>query len=95
MFTQSGIDPQAVLNMVQEIGNLKRVMIRNLEEVNGPVMGEIERSYSGHAADALKANIRTQVPILEDFLERLVSNLVTNIGDDLEDTQRTDDNLAG
>ena len=95
MYTQSGIDPQAVLNMVQDITACKKTMIQNLNEVNGPVMGEIERSYSGHAADALKTNIRTQVPVLEDFLERLVSNLVTNIGDDLEDTQRTDDVLAG
>jgi hypothetical protein len=95
MYTQSGIDPQAVLNMVQDITACKKTMIQNLNEVTGPVMGEIERSYSGHAADALKNNIRTQVPVLEDFLERLVSNLVTNIGDDLEDTQRTDDVLAG
>ncbi|MBQ3307919.1 MAG: hypothetical protein IJG68_07000 [Bacilli bacterium] len=95
MFTQSGIDPQAVANMVNEIANLKKIMIRNLEEVNGHVMRDIERNYSGHAADALKANIRTQVPVIEDFLERLISNLIANIGDDLEDTQRTDDNLAG
>ena len=57
MFTQSGIDPQEVLKMVQEIGNYKKNMVQFLNEVNGPVMGEIERSYSGHAADALKTNI--------------------------------------
>ena len=95
MFTQSGIDPQAVLNMVEDIRSLKRTMQSNLDEVVGPVMEQIERSYSGHAADALKTNIRTQVPVINDFLNRLISNLVTNINDDLEDTQRTDDTLAG
>ena len=92
--TVSGIDPQAVTALVDRINSLKKSIAQNLCSVSGHVSTDINNSYKGQAATALLDKIRQQIPQLEEGLEELQSTMVGNINDDLDDTQRTDAQLA-
>ena len=91
----SGIDPQAVTNLVSDINGLKSQMSSQLERVRTDVLQRIQQNYEGSAAESLIANISTNIPKIEAFLDVLMNTLVGNINDDLSDTQNTDRSLAG
>lgn len=90
----SGIDPQQVTQLVERINNLKKQIAQNLCSVSGHVSTDIRNNYQGQAATALLDKIRSQIPQLQEGLNELESSMVTNINDDLDDTQRTDQSMA-
>ncbi len=95
MYTVSGIDPTAVKALIDEINQLKQRMRRPLDEIVGPIQANIRANYQGTAADTVLARIRQEIPKLDMTLDNLIRTLITNINDDLSDTQNTDNALAG
>lgn len=92
--TVSGIDPQAVTALVDRINSLKKQISTDLCSVSGHVSNDIQNNYQGLAATALLDKIKAQIPQLQEGLEELQTTMVGNINDDLDDTQRTDAQLA-
>lgn len=93
--TVSGIDPTKTMNMIQEINNYKQQMKRILDEINGPIRQEIDRNYEGQAATAMLQRVQQYSIRVDQEMEQIIKNIITNVNQDLDDTKRTDSALAG
>ena len=91
--TVSGIDPAAVQQLVQRINDFNRFMETKFNYIRNDVKNQINRAYGGNAADSLMRNTVSLINSTEEVNKKLISNMVGNINDDLDDTQKTDNSL--
>ena len=90
----SGIDPQAVLALMDRITSLRGNMSTELNTVSGEVANTINQYYQGAAASSLLSKIQSQIPELDGYLASMIKNMNQNINSDLDSTQRTDEQLS-
>ena len=92
--TVSGIDPQQVQQLVARINDYAKFMEQKFDYVRTTVKSNINRAYGGNAADSLMGKTERLMNQVSAEQKRLISFMIRNINEDLDDTQRTDDSLS-
>ena len=94
MRTESGIDPMAVLKLVEEINTFSNKMDSVFNYLEGDLRRDLNRSYGGAAADALMERTLRLAQQAKQRKQELIALLKNNIDHDLKDTQQTDVKLS-
>ena len=94
--TQSGINPQEVLNLLARIQDeYKKDMETTYDYIKMDIRKKMDIAYGGEAADALMKNTTNLMTNCESALNTIITSVATNMTEDLSDAKATDQNLAG
>lgn len=91
--TVSGIDPSQVQSLASRINEYNKWMDQKMNYIQNDIRKRIDQAYGGNAADKLMDKTVRLMNETREVNKKLITNMVGNINDDLDDTQKTDNSL--